>query len=246
MNYDLLIPVAPKDSNKIDFTIRSAIQYLVPKPQTIYIVGQFNNSAGKVDNIPICVMNEQEVMPLDPTACNKFRRPQWIYQQFIKLFQDITQENYLVVDSDLIFNREFHLFGPSPYFFLGNDQNHPPYFRFTQDFLGFGREYPHSFISEIMLFNKLICLEIAEKVNGYVKLYELCAEVISDDGTYLLGDYEVYGNYVYKYYPGLYDIIKIKTQLYGKYSKWTNTEIEQLIKDMADEDLDTFTIHTWI
>ena len=42
-------------------------------------------------------------------------------------------------------------------FFLGNDQNHKPYFRYSQDMFGFGREYDHSFISEIMLFDKAIC-----------------------------------------------------------------------------------------
>jgi hypothetical protein len=192
-------------------------------------------------------VNEQEVLLLNPKAAKKFNRPEWIYAMFIKMFQKYTpNQQYLVVDSDLIFNREFNVFSKmdKKQFFLGVDQNHRPYFRFSEQYLGLGREYPHSFISEIMLFDKSISQEIADINGGVEEFYKLCSEVSCKEC--IPADYEIYGNYVYKNYPNMYDIIKIKTKLNGKYSEWTDKEIRQMMVQMQSEDTDVFTYHTWI
>jgi hypothetical protein len=70
-----------------------------------------------------------------------------------------------------------------------------------------------------------------------------CREACND---FIPADYEIYGNYMTRFFPGLYDFKNIKTNLKGKYSPWTNTELESYINEMKDKDYDTITAHTWI
>jgi hypothetical protein len=247
MKYDLVIPAAPKDYNKVKFCVTSAAQWLEPQPENIFVISPAPTHVMSCGGQDVQWLRESEVLDLDPRACTGFNRSEWIYAQFIKMFQKATpHNNYLVVDSDLVFNRLFEVFSPEnkPQFFLGIDQNHTPYFRFSQQYLGFGREYPHSFISEIMLFNKEISQEIADINGGVEEFYRLCARVAYQDC--IPADYEIYGNYVYKNYPDLYEIVNIKTKLNGQYGPWGDDQIVALITAMKQEDTDVFTYHTWI
>ena len=113
-------------------------------------------------------------------------------------------------------------------------------------FLGFGREYNYSFISEIMLMNKTIGREIVSILNNIDDFYKICT-INLDGDTYNIADYEVYGNFVYKFYPEMYNLKTIKTRLMGKYcSGWISDEILTLIKELSEQDFDMFTYHTWI
>lgn len=238
MQYDVLIPVAPKDYNKVPFVVES-LRYLEPQPQNIYVVSP--DGIQVKDTIGYC---DYEVLSLDPLQ-SKYYRPQWVFQQFIKLFQDVTKESlYLVVDSDLIFNRKFDVFPKGRTFFLGIDQNHKPYFNLMKQLFGFGRVYPHSFISEVMLFDKSVTQEIAPSVES---LYSEVCELIDTRGqNYLIADYELYGNYVTEYFPQLYSIKYIKTKLSGLYAQWNDDMVYNIITSMSSQDYDTFTIHTWV
>ena len=248
MNYDLVIPAAPKDYNKVKFCITSAVKHLYPTPVGIYVVSPAKTHSMRCVNREVHWINEQEVLGLDPLAAKNFNRPQWIYAMFLKMFQDYTpNQQYLVVDSDLIFNRPFNVYSEQqkPQFFLGVDQNHTPYFNFSEQYLGFGREYPYSFISEIMLFDKSISEEIADICGGVEKFYELATRVACQ--WCIPADYEIYGNYVYKFHPHAYELINIKTSLHGKFQEeWGDKEIVELQAKMQNEPIDTFTYHTWI
>lgn len=244
-DYDLLIPVAPKDYNKAPHVVRSAIEHLVPKPKSVFIV-----SPTKLDIPGTMWVDEQEVMPLDPTAAKKVKRPRWIYQQFIKMFQQCTfRDNYLIVDSDLIFNKDVELFTPEGKikFFLGVDQNHAPYFNFMHLILGFGREYDHSFISELMMFSKETSDELLSYMgyNNVQEFYRVCCEIL-DENNHLIADYEFYGQYAYKMHPEQYEITRIKTDLSGKFSRYSDEEIEEAIEAKKGTDYEVFTIHTWL
>lgn len=163
MDYEIVIPAASKDFNKLPYLL-SSLHYLSPKFKKVSIVCDnldlLEEQIKDVDvDFDVVAYHEKEVLDLDPLAAKLFRRPQWIYQQFLKLFQNITSTDYyLIIDSDLIFNKPLRLLsdGNRPKFFLGNDQHHVPYFKYSQDMFGFGREYPYSFISEIMLMKKSI------------------------------------------------------------------------------------------
>lgn len=272
MEYEVVIPAAAKDYNKIPYLV-SSIKYLNPQPEKINII----HSGGidvttKLDFPAISYINQRLVFDVYPNAASGFNRPPWIYQQFLKLFQDVTDTRmYLVMDSDLVLNKPLDLFNNAgdPYFFLGVDQNHAPYFEYSQDMFGFGRLYNHSFISEIMMFDKGIIDgllstfyyhqikihgvsfnftsdEYYSKRNLLIKeLYQLTADGACDD--WIPADYEIYGNYVEQFDASLYEKKHIKTNLRGKYKEWTQEELESYILEMKElNEHDMFTAHTWV
>lgn len=283
MDYEVVIPAAEKDYNKLNYLL-SSLHYLNPQPKRVNIIHNSETLFILRLNDPwkVLYFNEKEVLDLDPNAAKLFRRPPWIYQQFLKLFQNVTSTNwYLVLDSDIILNKQIDLLDKNgkPKFFLGNDQNHKPYFRYSQDMFGFGREYNHSFISEIMLFDKRVCnVLIAEyhyhmgkqddygtgakdyhqrkymslnfsdaddgRLESINEIYKLTCMGATD--AWIPADYEIYGNFVYKTFPMLYSMEKIKTSMRGKYNSWTDEELESYIEEMKGTDYDTFTAHTWI
>lgn len=264
IDYQVVIPAAPKDFNKLNYVYQSLVKYLNPKPSSIIVVAP-GITDGDLDyqRQLYGVMDEQKVLPgLDPMAAKNFNRPPWIFQQFIKLFQDITRTDYyLVVDSDLILNRPINLLTDEGKlkFFLGVDQNHEPYFRCSKDTFGFGREYQHSFISEIMMFYKPICNMLlndflaihhqrqlfGDRSKNIKLLYDFITERACDD--WIPADYELYGNYVEHRFGPLYDKVHIKTNLRGKLGvMWSDEEIEKYIEEMKQSDHDMFTLHTWL
>lgn len=286
MDYEVVIPAAAKDYNKVPYLL-STLHYLSPVPKAVHIIhdGGFviepNNRKFPISIAPSKVFShhEKDVLDLDEKLAKHFRRPQWIYQQFLKLFQQVTKTDYyLIVDSDLMFNRDIRLFsdGNRPKFFLGNDQNHPPYFKYSQDMFGFGREHDYSFISEIMLMKKSVNHALLSEFHfhqqktltdpkqkrhhqeRYVTLnldenaldesiLELY-ELTCQGATdgWIPADYELYGNFVHKVFPEKYVMEHIKTSMRGLYSPWSNEQLESYIEEMKGTDYDTFTAHTWI
>jgi hypothetical protein len=225
--YDVVIPAAPKDANKVKFLIASARKYLRPQPQNFYVI-----SPVRIDIEGVQWYNDTEVLDLDPNQ-SRFRRPPWIYQQFLKLFQTISENNqYLIVDSDLIFNREFEVFTADgkKQFFLGVDQNHRQYFNLQQELFGFGRVLNHSFISEVMMFDKVCSQAILAKWDYDVAaFYDAVCDLIGDGTQYLIADYELYGSFCRTHFPHEYALKKIRTHLSGKNSEYTDKDIQDLI-----------------
>lgn len=278
MEYDVVIPAAIKDYHKLRFCVES-LKYLNPLPKLISIVTPTKIDVEELNKVSPCkVINELEsdVMPLNPLEAKNFRRPRWIYQQFIKLFYSINKPDiyrYLVVDSDLILLRKLDLLTNNKFnFFLGIDQNHKPYFNMMEECFGFGRVYHHSFISEIMLMTTSISHSIL------IEMYYNCIRknnnipikvilsippniLIEDVYKYVCkrccedwipADYEIYGNFVEKYEPEKYNKVKFRTRLSGKHGNglppfpWTDVEIAKEI-DICDKlDFDALTVHTWL
>lgn len=280
MDYEVVIPAAEKDFNKLEYLF-SSLHYLNPQPKKITVIHNENVPLRRVriGDIPIAYAQERSVLDLDPNAAKMFRRPPWIYQQFLKLFQNITKtDNYLILDSDIILNKKIDLLDADgkPKLFLANDQNHKPYFRYSNDMFGFGREYDHSFITEIMLMKKSINnVLITEHYyhmgkqdlpnkdyyqEQYIMLnfnagsadrfaaikYLYELTCMGATDNWIPADYEIYGNFIHKEFPRLYVKEKIKSSMRGKYNSWTNEELEAYIEEMKGTDYDTFTAHTWI
>lgn len=276
MEYDVVIPAAIKDYHKLRFCVES-LKYLTPLPKIISIITPTKIDVEELNKVAPCkVINELEsdVMPLNPLEAKNFRRPQWIYQQFIKLFyatQKYSIYKYLVIDSDLILLRKLDLIKNNKFnFFLGVDQNHKPYFNMMEECFGFGRVYNHSFISEIMFMTGDLTLSlllemhyncvsknkplkhILEKPNIELieDVYKYICERCCED--WIPADYEIYGNFVEKYEPGKYNKVKFKTKLSGKHGNglppfpWTDVEIAKEIDICEKLGFDALTVHTWI
>lgn len=239
MNYDVVIPCAPKDYLKVQYCVHSLVN-LRPNPFHIYIV-----SKDKL-NIPgTRWINEKEAIPISVEDI-QYRRPNWIYQQILKMTQDFTESSeYLCIDSDIVINRplevmDHHLL-PN-YFISSHKQNHEPYFDFMQKVWGLTKQVDFSFIADLTYFRKETLKEL---ISSPEWLLEQCNKYLSDDC--LIGEPEIYGNWLAKYYPGWYNTVDINVAMYGKYMPdlWTKTEIEDILAKEKNSTNHIVSMHSW-
>jgi hypothetical protein len=111
---------------------------------------------------------------------------------------------------------------------------------------GLDWEFDRTFINDFMMMDKSICREIIP--DAHLFFNQFCKNGMSQDSH--LAEYEVYGNYVVKHHPHRYGFQDTKTQLNGKDvwrgKQWWPHEIELLIQQNHNQDLDLFTIHSWL
>ncbi len=237
--YDVVIPCAKKDYCKIKYCVDS-LKFLNPAPTTVFIV-----SPTKI-NIPNTTwIDEKNAINISVEDIN-YRRPNWIYQQILKLCQNFTLDNYLCIDSDLVFKRKIDLFHEetgNPYFLISNHkQNHQPYFDFMKKVFGLEKYVDYSFISDITMFNRFYLKEFIKDESW---LLEMCNMHLSEDC--LIGEPEIYGNYLAKYYPFSFHTKDIKVSMYGKYMPelYSDPEINAIINYEKKIDSDIISMHSW-
>ena len=150
-SYDIFIVSAEKDYNKLPYVIRAARENLRDFTGEMVVV---TPTALPMSIEGVRVLRHEEVLPIDRTRFP--HRPNWTFQQFLKLFQHVTtSDSYLVIDADIIINRPLSMLeGSTPLFYLGIDQLHPPYFDFMQKIVQLRRSYDYTFINEFMLMNR--------------------------------------------------------------------------------------------
>lgn len=246
MLVDLFIPCAPKDYIKLPFVLQSVNDYL-PDVQAVHVCTP--RPYGEIDEyrFPVTFHLDHDVLPFDYT---RFKyRPTWVYQQFLKLFQSVTQsEYYLVMDADKFINHRLPLFdNEQPIMYLPNhDQNHDFYFEYSQKMIGVGRVYPHSFLSEMTLYKQSIIDEMLKRsglsVTGWL---EKSVEII--DATVQPADAELYGNFVAATYPDLYQYRILVDEQRGKYNgDWSMLDIVFYVDEMRHRsDIDILSAHSW-
>lgn len=241
MKYDLVLNAHTKDINKIPFCISSIKKYFDIQPENIYVVCpqkiEYENA--------ICILDDQAIEIKKHEI--QFKRPNWIFQQLLKICQNFTKNDiYMVVDSDVLFNRKISI--KQAFYISDREQHHDPYFKMMK-YLGVDKVFDQTFINDFMIFDKKICKEI---VGDQKEFLNFLNKHFSDDCY--LAEFELYGNYVLQHYPGLYDIIQTKVATLGKYidptieaynTAWSEIEISKYIEFFKDKDIDLFTIHSW-
>ena len=247
--YDLVIVSHEKDFNNIKFIISHAEKNL--NPDSYHLILSERKPYEDLDilkNItskPIFIHKETDVLNVDKSRIN--HRPNWIYQMLLKIFQNVTKnDNFLIIESDCLILNPINFFeGDKTNIFLCRDQNHDPYFKFN-NLLGFGREYNHSFISEFMMYDKKIISEILIKSNckNVGEFLELIYNNV-DENCYP-ADYELYGNFCYKYHQDKINLKNLSFDFYGRESRikpyWTDDEINTLV---SNTNKDVISFHTW-
>lgn len=234
MIYDLIIPLHEKDLVKFFYCDQSIEENFSIKPQNKYIVSNVKINYKDYKWIP-----DDEAIPIKKSEIN-FNRQNWIYQQIIKLCQDFTvNDTYMVVDSDVIFNRKIDI--KKAFYISDRNQEHAPYFEFLKHF-NIYKQTNYTFINDFAIFEKQICKEMVGEVKDFFNKLNM---LLSD--TCYLSEYEMYGNYVTAHHLNKYETIFQKTQLNGKsyLDNWFEFEIETLIRNNKDKDIDLFTIHSW-
>ena len=248
--FDILILSAEKDLNKIKF-VYDSINNNLEGFNKIHCISNV-----KIDNkfriSDINYYTDDEVINFDFSKFkgNVLKRKGWYVQQYIKLFQEVTSSDYLVVDSDILFNRKIDIMiDNKPSFFFGRDQYHKPYFVFMERLMNLDKVYNYSFINEIMLFKRDYIKEMLNqlKVNSSNEFFDLSVDILNDMNEDAgLSEYELYGNFVTKYFKNHYNYKNIKTNLSGKHSSWEDMEIANYVKYCKNLDFDIISMHSWI
>jgi hypothetical protein len=250
-NYDIVIVSHEKDFGGIKHIVKHVNKNL--KFDSIHLIVSEREPFTQLDTLkqltdkPIFLHKETDVLKVDKS---KIRfRPNWIYQMLLKMFQNVTKnDNFLIIESDCVILKSLEFFeGDKTIFYMGRDHINQPYFNFNDKLLGIGREFNHTFICEFMMYDKQIIKDLLVKthcsdVNDFLNLiYEF-----TNDECYM-ADYELYGNFVYKYHREKFTTRDLNFKFLGRdYHQsmfWTDSEIENLINENEDKDLVTF--HTW-
>lgn len=244
--FETVIPVAEKDLSKIQYVVdrlvanidTTGIRIITPRPDRLDV---------RCSSVPVSIHSDDDVIKFDRSRFSV--RPNWVMQQFLKVFQDVTETDwFLVIDSDLFFNRRINLFDDGhPVFLLGLAQpeiSTDPYFEFSNTMMGIGRVYHHTFLSECTFYNKRLVRQMLNDT-GYknpLEFIERAADVI--ELACFPADAEMYGSYVWKFHPGLYRTRHLVSWMGGLYNtSWTDEQIQQRLAGAGN--CDVLTMHSW-
>jgi hypothetical protein len=250
VKFDILIVCAEKDFNKLPF-VWDSIKENIYGFKDIYIISNIPVPSKQRSLLDKYYYLDKDIIKFDFTKLvgnNEFRR-NWYKQQFIKLFQGVTSDNYLVVDADAFFNRPINIIKDGkPSFLFGKDQYHAPYFQFMEDMWNLNRVYPHSFINEVMFFKREYVQHMLYSIECSPKdFFEISVRTLNKlNDASGFSEYESYGNYVTKKFPQAYNYIKLKTSSKGGHKMWQENDIKQYIKSFKGKDIDMISLHSWV
>jgi hypothetical protein len=240
MKFDVFITCAEKDYHKLKYVIKS-LDNLDGVDEVVIC------SPSKID-LDIKQIRDCDVLNFDKNKINY--RPNWCFQQFLKLFQQVTKnEYYLTIDADTFINKKLNLFnGDNPIWYVGWEQNNLPYYVYNERMFRFGRVYDHTFLADMNFFNRNKIEHLLIDYNYTIEsFFNKSCEIINSNCY--PSEADIYGNYCYLKFPNFYEIRKLNTKYYGKSinngENWAITEIEDLLNKVKDSDLDTFSLHSW-
>ena len=247
--YDILIPAHEKDFTKLYFVYNSIIENLNDFQSIFCITNVKVPKHLKISGVNYFL--DEEVIDFDFSLFKGIiqKRTGWYRQQFVKLFQNVTGDDYLVTESDNIYNQKINILEDNkPVFFLGKDQNHAPYYKIMQKLLGYGREYDFSFINEVMYIKREYVKELVAltKLNKY-GFFELFAnELNRTQEVSGCSDYDLYGNFIAKHHKNEYLYKHVKTIVTAKHSEWSKSDIKKQLDLYKNTDNVMIKVHSWI
>lgn len=243
--FDILITVALKDYNKLPFIMESVRNHIKGYGD-IYVISP-NDIPNDYVSADAHYLLDRDIADFDLSRIEPYRQG-WYKQQFIKMFQNETADDYLVVDADVWINKNFDINPDHPTFFLGRNQDHQPYFKLMKAVLDLDKVYPHSFICEMMFFKRDIIWEILKynKRNKKSFVARCVDEIIKNGHPSGFSEYETYGNFVTKYYPELYNYKKINVLHNKKLRMWTTQELKVLVGSHGNNGYDILTMHSYV
>jgi len=247
MTYDIFIPCAEKDQVNLDIVLEKIFKNL--SFNQIYVCSPNKikhrfTSDGKVN-----FLLDGDVFPYDRSKISF--RPNWTYQQILKMFFNKGSEDYyLSVDADVFFLKPMDWFEEGkPIWRYGEDQMHNPYFLCNQQFFGLRRSLEHTGIGDIGFFNKKICNNFLEycNVENPEKFLDLFASRITPYCQF--SEFETYANYVNEFYPDMYKFKRVNFRKEGRRLDfgqcWKPGELRSLVQESEGLDFEVLQAHTW-
>ena len=246
-DYDLFIPVAPKDEIKLQYVIEYANKHLQHK--NIYICSPHVITNRVIDS-KIHYIYDKDVLDVPDKSFITFR-PNWTYQQFLKLFFNYSEsEYYFALDADTIITKSLPLFqDKNPIWYYGWKQNHFPYFLFNKKLFNLNKTLNHTGIGDLGLFNKNI-IKTFLCYTGYNSSKELLQKIGPlTNVVFHFSEYETYANFANQYYPELYKFKHIEQKNCGRDlnlgENWNDTDIKTTIEQNQNSNKSILSLHSW-
>ena len=247
INYDLFIPVAEKDELKLKYVIEYALNNLDSK--NIFVCSP-HNIKNRVSDSKIIYINDRDVLDVPDKSFISFR-PNWTYQQFLKMFfEQSVSEYYFALDSDTIILKKINLFvNKKPIWYYGWKQNHFPYFHFNKNTFNLNKSLTHTGIGDLGLFNKTITKSFLSRT-GCTTAKDLLLKIGTRlNAVYHFSEYETYANYVNEFYPDLYTFKHLEQINDGRDlnqgQDWNDVDIKNTIANACKTDKSILSIHSW-
>lgn len=245
--FDVFLVCGTKDYVKLPYCVK-AIRENIEGVDEIHLC-----TPSRIDIDGTIWHDEAEVLSIDKSRIS--HRPNWIYQQMLKLFQNVTTNDYyMTVDADTIINKPLSMFTEDghPIWYVGWPQNHNQYYVYNKEMFGYDRHVDHTFLADMNFFNKNIINDMLNEFGYTVDSFiEKSYDVIKHNTCYP-SEADVYGNYFVKYHPDLYEIKSITTKMDGRQvsdlddtQAWSEDEIRAKIESMKNVDVNTFSMHSW-
>lgn len=241
--FDVVIPIAAKD---LEIAMKN-IKYIRKnlRPRDIYII---SNSEVK-DGISDCKwidentlyegMTFKSISNIMDKLAGTSKRAGWYFQQFLKMAYAYKAKSkyYLVWDADTIPLKNISFFDEKENIPLFNikTEYHKPYFETLNKLLGLEKKIQGSFISEHMMFDKDIMIELIQKIeenkrNYGEKFYEKILYAINNQDLLKSGfsEFETYGTFLLSEHPQNLKIRELRTLREGKKVLGENCNEEML------------------
>lgn len=228
---DVVICLASKDYHIVKKNVRYIRQYLQEKENVVYIISNRTNKfffpdrwLQKYHTVFIDedkMLEELSFQHIDRTLKSHFKchiYTGWYLQQFLKMGFALTpyaQEEYLIWDSDTLPLHRMSFIENDKYQLTEKTEHHKPYFETLQKLLGFGKLCGSSFIAEHMPIRVEIMRELIDAI-GHSTMKGDCwfdKIIYATSGTdeQAFSEFETYGNYCMKYYPGIFELRQLRT-----------------------------------
>jgi hypothetical protein len=246
-DFDLFIPVAPKDEIKLPYVIEYANKHL--KHKKIFVCSP-HYITNKITDSNITYINDKDVLDVPDRSFISFR-PNWIYQQFLKLFFNQSEsEYYFALDADTIITKSLPLFEKEhPIWYYGWKQNHFPYFLFNKKFFNLNKSLDHTGIGDLGLFNKKIIQTFLNYTGTETPLKLLKMIGPKTNVVFHFSEYETYANFCNTYYPDLYVFKHLEQQNSGRDlnqgQDWTQKDIITTIENYKNSNKSILSLHSW-
>ena len=250
MIYDILIPACYKDYAKLPYVLKAIFENLKGF-QNVYLVTPKKYNGPEL-NFPIHYRLDLKVLNCTP---HRWRyRKNWVLQQFIKLFQEETENDYVfVIDSDTIINKPMELFeNEQPIWrYFTAPQHNPPYYEFNQAMFGDYFDCGHTWLGDMNLFSKKMVQELL-KCCGYTvdsflqKTYKIINKAVYPSEA------DIYMGFINKYQPNYYIVKQLKNKcdaIEGRnpfQDLWSPEMIERHIDKMKNTNNETYALHSWV
>jgi hypothetical protein len=249
--FDIFLACSPKDSNKLKYVLES-IANNISGFNNIIICSPIELNHEHFSSLPVIYYLDKDGLPGVDRSKWMFR-PNWCFQQHLKLFQKLTSDWYLTLDCDTIINRKLNFFeNEKPIYYYGADQFHVPYFTFMKEMLNLSRVGGKSYIADMNFIYRPIIEDLLKNNDFDRGTFIQKSQQITEKNCHI-GEPEIYGNYCFKNYSGFYVERELKqAPLQGKMQNqmeilnWNKNEIEKIIRGMKNYDFDTFSIHSWL